>query len=587
MTLPEPLMKTDIDKGKNYQQQRLQAEAQLLNQPEIVKIQHQRPTKKFVSPRQRDKEDADSRSFISVTFDNEVNPSILGIDDDYLAKGGFGSVKLAIDKENRLFVIKSIKVLESDKETQVKQIQGEIDNLKKYTSKHDTRVALVKRKVAKKTFNQSKKIMEDYYEKYYIISEYEGPNLKSYIEKHKSNFSKDDQFDLAIMVFSVINELHQLGIAHRDLKPENITVKLVNGKIELRIIDFGLSETLAKRSSTPRGTPLYIPINVYNEENQSLDLYAGVRILGFLETCFNLENLLDPLKLAISGFEGKSPRTELEKKGTQSIFRNSTISKSDSLKTLLGYAMEQDANFPKHITAKAIMVLLILEKNDLTALKYLHWIITNPELQDKIITDHYTNPYLISSNYINELIFDTTIKEKLKKALNDEAFNFVISNASLRENLLQNYLDNPIQFNEESINLLVLNEAKNMLIHALDTYLNLTKDQNKKKRLAEFKATVTNKDLLENTYIEVIDGVESLLNTSKPFKRFTPKSNRTEKAMIRTNLNDAKLLLNHSSNSQEKSKESRKEKASKSSPALHFFAKPPGTPKAPISNLDV
>lgn len=41
-------------------------------------------------------------------------------------------------------------------------------------------------------------------------------------------------------LFSAIRYLHEHGIIHRDLKPENLM--LVDGELDIRVIDFGLSK---------------------------------------------------------------------------------------------------------------------------------------------------------------------------------------------------------------------------------------------------------------------------------------------------------------------------------------------------------
>ena len=50
--------------------------------------------------------------------------------------------------------------------------------------------------------------------------------------------------------------MHKIGVVHRDLKPENL---LLDYKKNLRIVDFGLSNTYKKNDAlkTPCGSPCY------------------------------------------------------------------------------------------------------------------------------------------------------------------------------------------------------------------------------------------------------------------------------------------------------------------------------------------
>lgn len=60
-----------------------------------------------------------------------------------------------------------------------------------------------------------------------------------------------------------LQHIHEKRIAHRDMKPENLFVD-ADGNVKLG--DFGISERMEednKVSSTPHGTPGYIPVEVF------------------------------------------------------------------------------------------------------------------------------------------------------------------------------------------------------------------------------------------------------------------------------------------------------------------------------------
>ena len=85
-------------------------------------------------------------------------------------------------------------------------------------------------------------------------------------------------------MINAIDFFHQMGLCHRDLKLENI---LVDDQFNLRLIDFGMSKTLAylldgsKEIPNPReGTELYMAPEIDSEEPVQDGTKSDVFALG-------------------------------------------------------------------------------------------------------------------------------------------------------------------------------------------------------------------------------------------------------------------------------------------------------------------
>jgi len=96
-----------------------------------------------------------------------------------------------------------------------------------------------------------------------------------------------------------LEHMHSLGIVYRDLKPENIMIDLTG---HIKIIDFGLSEFIAKKKLKVCGTSGYISPEVVKGEDYdcSSDLYSlGVLLYEMLIGCL-------PQKFTSSAYLSKS-----------------------------------------------------------------------------------------------------------------------------------------------------------------------------------------------------------------------------------------------------------------------------------------
>ncbi len=114
---------------------------------------------------------------------------------------------------------------------------------------------------------------EDYF---YISFEYfQSKNLREIIRNN--NLSKEDKRNLLIQLLEALHVAHKIKIIHRDIKPANI---LVNSRMQLKIVDFGLAFVLNDNNLTHKstivGTPSYMsPEQIRGEAlSPQTDLFA-------------------------------------------------------------------------------------------------------------------------------------------------------------------------------------------------------------------------------------------------------------------------------------------------------------------------
>ena len=162
--------------------------------------------------------------------------------EEKLGEGMFGMVKLGTHKITKEKV--AIKLLNKSKISKSQQtlLNRELSILKKLNHYNIAKLYSI---------IETEKVI-------YLIQEYcPGKELSNYILYH-SRIDEKEICKIFQQIISGVEYIHKMGIAHRDLKPENI---LLTGTNDIKIIDFGLSNTYSKGKllSTSCGSPYYAP----------------------------------------------------------------------------------------------------------------------------------------------------------------------------------------------------------------------------------------------------------------------------------------------------------------------------------------
>ena len=131
----------------------------------------------------------------------------------------------------------------------------------------------------------------------YSLSEfYEGNNLSQF--KFASN-NIDDLYWIIVQICYGLHELHGRGIIHKDLKPENIMYRVEEGRIKVKILDFGFTKIdLEKSQQHISGTLPYIAPEIFRGKKTTpeSDVYSlGVTLYKIVTGSlpYSLEQLSD------------------------------------------------------------------------------------------------------------------------------------------------------------------------------------------------------------------------------------------------------------------------------------------------------
>lgn len=140
----------------------------------------------------------------------------------------------------------------------------------------------------------------------YIVMEYlEGCDLRS-LSDREGPLAPAVAVDYLLQACEAIAEAHSLGVVHRDLKPANLFLtRRADGSPLVKVLDFGISKTLAGRSSDPSltrtdavmGSPAYMApeqIRSSKHVDHRVDIWAlGVVLYELCAGCppFDGDNL--------------------------------------------------------------------------------------------------------------------------------------------------------------------------------------------------------------------------------------------------------------------------------------------------------
>ncbi|CAD8073870.1 unnamed protein product [Paramecium primaurelia] len=170
--------------------------------------------------------------------------------DSILGRGSQGSIFTCLKKStNEQIVAKLTKVNYINANT----IDREIAIVNQIKNKQNVQNLVKMYDIAITEYN-GEKILAEFMEK---CDSDLGKLIKEYNSK-KQSFTFDQVVDFAGQIIRGYSHLNALNIIHRDIKPENILITKTEGKIDLKITDFGVGKVLTNDYAiTNTGTPIY------------------------------------------------------------------------------------------------------------------------------------------------------------------------------------------------------------------------------------------------------------------------------------------------------------------------------------------
>ncbi len=140
---------------------------------------------------------------------------------------------------------------------------------------------------------------------YFVMELCTGDPITAYCDRE--HLSIDERLGLFVDVCQAVQHAHQKGVIHRDIKPSNVLVATVDGKPQVKVIDFGIAKATASRLTEKTlftehkqliGTPQYMSPE---QAEGSLDIDTRTDV-------YSLGVLLYELLTGVTPFDAKSLR---------------------------------------------------------------------------------------------------------------------------------------------------------------------------------------------------------------------------------------------------------------------------------------
>lgn len=189
---------------------------------------------------------------------------------DKIKDGSVGTVWRGVNSAKKEFALKQIALKGANDSSKLKAFEKEATLTRKLT--HPNIIKVFEYVDAKP-------------QPFFVMEFFESESLK-YAMAHMPERITKREFQILMAIADALAYVHAQGIVHKDMKPENV---LINGRSEVRLIDFSLAQTkwdrLLQFGKKVEGTPLYMaPEQIRGERcDHRTDIYSfGVMMYEML-----------------------------------------------------------------------------------------------------------------------------------------------------------------------------------------------------------------------------------------------------------------------------------------------------------------
>lgn len=176
-----------------------------------------------------------------------------------IGEGGFGRVLLGTHRNSG--EVRAVKIIQKSRVKEARTFKTEIDILKRLDHPQIIRII--------ETFETEKLCC--------LVMEYcEGGELLHVVEERRT-LSESEAAGYMRQILSALAYCHSSMVCHRDLKPDNILLSFKSGSCDVKLADFGLSQTFTEDEVMHNftGTPYYIaPEMLSGSYNQLVDCWS-------------------------------------------------------------------------------------------------------------------------------------------------------------------------------------------------------------------------------------------------------------------------------------------------------------------------
>jgi serine/threonine protein kinase len=79
-------------------------------------------------------------------------------------------------------------------------------------------------------------------QKLWYLMPFANQNLYQYIKSNNGNLGQETKYEIVEQIVNAIRYAHSKNILHRDISPNNVLVFLTDGKLVIKVCDFGLGK---------------------------------------------------------------------------------------------------------------------------------------------------------------------------------------------------------------------------------------------------------------------------------------------------------------------------------------------------------